>query len=293
MGGENRAINGHYFIQPVDMPSSMVAGSVAFRQGFGVLTAELPTLASVGAAKIGRGKLQYEQKNIFLYGQRLAGTIGILNRVGIDLYAGGTAAVGGDMDAVVLLGAIAHLEVGAMPKVRIFTLDDVGLQVTLGVGVGYAHNIHISPYMMISSTIDSLTKDASLEAQIIQQTKQVDVTPTLMVAEGVGPFGAQVFARPVIGVAGTAPGNALDWGAHLAFDVGRLTQWFPVAITAEYMMNYPFAGGSMRHNPGGGFYYTGRRDFSLGLVGQAQIEPQPDGTSLNMYLGQMTLQYYF
>lgn len=276
MGGEHRVVNGHSFITPSLAFSAMTNGSFSFRQGGGILTFE-------GSDLQGKPK----QASLFLYGQQFLAQIGIMNRVAIDITAGGTAAVGGDTDTLVILGALALLNVGAMPRVRVLTLDKIGLQITAGVGVYYDRFLQVSPGNALSDVLETGKID-NIGRKLLTQSEALSVVPALMIAEGVGPFGAQVSIAPRIGVAGDGKSTSLDTAVHLNFDLRRVSP-VPFAITAEYQALYEFGGGGLTHTVVPGVFYSGRRDFNIGMV--ALINPPKGGQA--QIQAQLGIQYFF
>jgi hypothetical protein len=267
MGGEYRRVNGHNFITPSIVDSAFTNTTVSFAQGFGVYDF---------AAGNASGRL-------FLYGQRLGGLIGIVNRVGIELAATGVAAVGGDVDTILNLGAIAQLRAGGMPKVRIVTVEPAGLQITLGAGAYYNRSLRMSPGELLNQAA------SGQKPQILQQTEHLEISPALMIAEGIGPFGAQIAVRPDLRAAGddSVP-HRLNTGGQLEFDFDEISP-VPVALAGEYVLGYAFEEGSdLDHTLVGGLYYSGRRDFLLG--GSFSASPSSAATLLS---GQMVMQYFF
>lgn len=274
-GGEYRVVGGHQFITPTNAYSAMMNTSFRFSQGFGVATFEQPS-PTTNQPTPGR---------LFLYGQQFQGQLGISNRVSIDLRAQGSAAIGGDLDTILGVGGLALLNVGAMPKVRLFTLENIGFQASLGAGVFYDRNLQIRPSALISKAIGDV---AGAEGQLIQQSGQLNVVPALMLAQGSGPIGVQMSAAPKIAVSATNDNkeSGFDFGTHVAFDFHKVTATVPVALAAEYGMFY--TGSGTNHFVGGGIYYSGRRDFEFGLA--SGISPS---SAISMYQGQMVMQYYF
>ncbi len=275
MGGEFRRINGHNFITPTVAHSAFTNTAFAFTQGFGVLQFKGVDLLAQ----------QEKDARIFLYGQSLGARIGILNRVSIDVAGGGSAAVGGDLDTILLFGALATMNVGGLVKARLFTLEDIGLQMSLGVGANYVRNLQVSPVAIALNAIEDLE---SVEEQIVQQADAAAVNPVLMVAEGIGPFGAQLSIGPAIGVSGEDPSTALDTALHLNFDFFGLGGYVPVAITGEYGLSYDIGSEHAGHTFVGGLHYSGRRDLDLGAI----ISVSPDEGS-SLILGSMVIQYFF
>lgn len=279
VGGEHRRINRHNFITPNYVYSAMTNGSLAFAQGLGTYSVK-----SGGA-----------DANLFYYQQTFVGQIGILNRVSIDLYASGTAAVGGDLKTVLVLGALAGVTAGGMPKVRIFTLDRIGLQVSAGVGVFYQRSVGLSPALMLNELVDSTAagREPDLGKGVLQ-FQELNIAPAVMIAEGWGPIGVQVSGSPTFAVAGdkSAVGKiGLDAGGHLAFDIHALTRYVPVALTGEYMANVAFADHTVRHNVVGGLYYSGRRDLEFGgMFGYSTMVAT--GSREASYFGGMVIHYF-
>lgn len=278
-GGEYRALGGFHFITPIEAYSAFANTSFRFAQGFGLITFQLPSPIT---GSLTDGKL-------FLYGQQLIGQIGIVNRVSVDVRAEGAAGVGGNLDSILGIGALASLNVGAMPKVRLFTLDKAALQVSFGTGAFYVRNIRIQPTALIGKATGEVQ---GAEGQLIRQAGSFNVVPALMAAVALGPVGLQTSVAPSLGVAGDQKSNGLNAGVHLGFDIRRLVSSVPVAVVAEYGLGTTFSQngqpGDTAHSLGGGIYYSGRRDFELGAI--ARVSPAETLTTLQ---GQMVMQYYF
>ncbi|MBS2018768.1 MAG: hypothetical protein JST00_38230 [Deltaproteobacteria bacterium] len=274
-GGEYRSIDGYRFITPIEAYSAFANTSFRFAQGFGVVSFEMPSPLD-GTSKPGR---------LFLYGQQLFGQIGISNRVAFDLRAEGSAGVGGNLDSILGVGALALLNTGVMPKVRLFTVKNPAIQVSVGAGAFYSRTLQIKP----SALVGKLTGDVQgAEGQIIQQVGSFSIAPALMAAYAVGPLGLQTSVGPTIGVGGDEKSSGLTAGVHAGFDLYRLTKSVPVAIVGEYGHTSTFGeAGSASNTVGGGLYYSGKRDFELGLI--SRIKPG----DLAFTQAQMVMQYYF
>lgn len=258
-GGEHRVVGGHWFITPFAVRSAMMNANFGFSQGFGQLTS--------GDAKL------------FLYSQSLTGQIGIVNRVAVELGVVGAAAVAGNLETLPVLAALANLKAGGMPKVRLLTVERIGLQLAAGAGAYYHRTLAIIPLYLLTDT----------PKQTLQQVESLEIVPALMLAEGLGPFGAQLSASPVISRALGQTTTLLDAGLHLAFDAGRLTPYFPIAVTAEYDITSSLKAGEQPvHAFGGGAYYNGRRDFSVGVLGSFRKQDPA-----SFIYGSMAFQYYF
>jgi|GEM_PF-4282932 len=280
-GGEYRTLSGYRFITPIEAFTPFLNTSFRFAQGFGVVTFDVPSPIS-GESTAG---------TLFLYGQQLFGQIGINNRVSIDIRATGAAAVGGNLDTILGIGALANLEAGAMPKVRLFTLPSPALQVSLGTGVFYSRTIQIRPSALIGRAAGDVS---SAESQLIVQAGTLNVVPALMAATAFGPLGLQTSVAPSFGVAGDRTPTGLNVGVHAGFDIHKLSRSVPLAIVAEYNLGAELSSGQDNvpagdaiNSIGGGLYYSGRRDFELGIVARTTT-----GT-LQLTQGQLVMQYYF
>lgn len=269
-GGDGRVVNEHAFITPQFAQSAFLNTSFRFAQGFGIASFSAPSPTTGGRTD---GKL-------FLYGQQLLAQVGIANRFAVDLRGQGVAAVGGDLDTIVGIGAIAQLNVGATPKVRIVTLENVGLQLTVGAGISYDRNITVKPAALIGKATGELS---GAEAQLVQQSQALNVSPTLMVAEGIGPLGLQASIAPRIAAAGEAS-SGFDAGFHAAFSFYNLTRNVPLAITGDLGLSHD---SNTQVQVGGGLYYAGRRDFELGVATSLRTG------DVSLVQGQMVMQYYF
>ncbi|MEZ4444325.1 MAG: hypothetical protein R3B72_34950 [Polyangiaceae bacterium] len=290
MGGQYRRLNGHNFIAPFTLPSAFANTAVVSRQGFGVLQFE-------GVDPLSGGT---RQSQVFAYSQRLGGQIGIVNRVAIELYADGLAALGSGVDEILTLGAIANLTAGGGAKVRIVSVESVGFQLSAGAYFEYDRTFGVSPGAYVASLLDGLTNFdpanppnvqqllADAEDALLQQQESARVAPAVMLAEGVGPFAVQAGLRTSFPIAGESSSVVLDAGGQLELDFAALTAYFPVALAAEYVLDYAFVGSQATHFVSGGLLYSGRRDLSLGLI--AGYAPNPAFTVIT---GELSLQYYF
>lgn len=269
-GGEYRVLNGHRFLTPVSSPSGFTSGSLSFVQGFGVYSFDFA--GEDGAASAGR---------LFLYSQGFFGQIGMWNRVSLDLRAQGIAAVGGDLPTIVNVGGIADVSAQLMPKVRLVSVEDAGFLASIGVGGQYRRSIFLQPGKLIGKALGDVEAGS-----VITQSEAFELTPTLMLAEGVDAFGAQLSVGPRLALAGDGEG-AMDLGVHLAFDFSRLTAWAPLALAAEYQLSASFDGGAVS-TLGGGLYYSGKQDFTVGLATQVTLQDQA-----TLIAGQLAIQYWF
>lgn len=281
MGGEHRHLNGHNFITPTAGHSAMINGALTFAQGGGATQFEGWNATT--------GKQQ--ASTVFHYGQQFLLQVGILNRVGIDVTFGGTAAVGGDVNTLLILGALANVNAGVMPRVRLLTVDSIGLQLSAGVGALYSRSILVSPGQALqraaaTGSIQNLGDD------LVRQSSSFNVNPAVMAAWGWKPIGLQVSAGPTIGVAGDGKRSGLMTDVHFNFDLRRVTP-VPFAVTFEYRLDYDFTAKAMAHTLAPGVWYSGRRDFNLGTI--VVINPPVAGDPLNLesVTGQMSMQYFF
>jgi len=87
-------------------------------------------------------------------------------------------------------------------------------------------------------------------------------------------------------------GAGITLAPHIALDFHELTKYFPVALVGEYNFDYDFSDSEDAHTITGGVYYSGRRDFDIGLVGGAALA-QPGDDGPKMFFGQMMMQYFF
>lgn len=269
--GDGRVVGGHALVTPNSVVSASVNSSFRFAQGFGLATFDF---ASVLDGQQTTGKL-------FLYGQQIVAQFGISNRFSLDLKTEGSAAVGGDLESIVGIGALANVTAGALPKVRLFTLDDVGLQATAGVGLFYSKSITLKPSAFIGKATGELQGS---EGNLVQQSNSVDVTPTLALAEGIGPLGLQASFTTRIPASGREGGLGIDAGLHATLAFSKLSSSVPLAITGEAVLSHD---ASTSGYFAGGFYYSGRKEFDLGVVFGAKT----GGVDLKQ--GQMVMQYYF
>ena len=273
--GEYRVLGGHRFVTPNNIESAIANTSVAFAQGGGVLN-----YAGVSAFNGSKRDVQ-----VFLYTQSVLATIGLANRIAFDLRASGAAAVGGDLDTILTVGAIANLNAGGMAKIRIVTLDDVGLQLAAGVGGYYSRSLNLQPIILLGKALGDAK---SLETDVIQQTSSFELVPAVMVAEGVGAFGAQLSVAPRIRTA-TGQSTSVDAGAHLTLDVGKLTPVVPIALSGEYQLSLPTGAGEKDHHIGASVFYSGRQAFNVGVLGGFHLY----GSGTQIITGGMAMQYFF
>ncbi|NUN12520.1 MAG: hypothetical protein HUU55_02655 [Myxococcales bacterium] len=283
-GGESRTLNGHHFISPLYFLSPFTNGSFSFSQGFGVYQFDF----------VGVLTGEDKQSTIFLYNQRLGAEIGILNQATINVFAMGNAAMAGDLEDILAIGGITDFGAGGGVKVRIATLEDIGMQFALATNVGYSRTLNIQPIALLNQTIDSLIGGQSdlVESQLIVTSDSLSIDPVFTAAFGTGPFGAQVgIGFPVfLGLgSGGDTSYGLSPGLHLAFDLGHYSEFSPIALTFEYQLVETLSDdGGTQHNIAGGFYYSGRRDLSVGLTAGGNFMED-----LRLIFGTINLQYYF
>ncbi len=273
--GEHRVLGGHRFVTPSYIESAFANTSVAFAQGGGVLN-----YSGVSAFSGAQRDVQ-----VFLYTQSVLGTIGIANRLAFDLRATGAAAVGGDLDTILTVGAIANLNAGGMAKIRLLTLEDVGLQVTGGVGGYYTRSLNLQPIVLLGKALGDAK---ALETDVIQQTSSFELVPAVMVAEGVGAFGAQLSVAPRIRTA-TGQSTSIDAGGQLTLDVGKLTSYVPIAVSGEYQISLPSGAAEKDHHLGASVYYSGRQAFNVGVLGGFHLY----GGGMKIITGGLAMQYFF
>ncbi len=130
----------------------------------------------------------------------------------------------------------------------------------------------------------------------VQQSDDLVVSPLLMIAEGIGPFGVQLALFPRIQTGGPKEAD-FDVNLHVAFDVQRLTRYAPIAFTFEFepqifLSDAAHDKGITTNSFAPGVYYSGRRDFSIGAVFDYTSESEGK-QSLGDYAGVLTMQYFF
>ncbi len=288
MGGEHRRLNGHNFLSPITLPSAFLNGSVGTQLGFGMLSFEGPDVLE-GGTKTSR---------VFAYEQSLGGQIGILNRVAVEVYASGTAAVGGGLEEVLVLGALADVTAGGGVKTRVVSLEDVGFQLSLGTFVQYRRDLFIRPGDFLAAAADRLpsaTTDEEVKqvlgeaaSKLLAEQEVLEIAPAVMVAEGAGIFGAHFSFSPRLPVAGSADRSVgLRTGAQAELDFVGLSSYAPIAICAEYVADYAITPDRLTHQLSSGLFYSGRRDLSLGAV-FAYAPGDITGMS-----GTLSLEYFF
>lgn len=290
MGGEHRKLHGHNLIRPALVQSAVINTSFGITEGIGLDLYE------------GTSALTGEPRTVRLisYAQTLAGQVAIANRVALELSFGGLAAVGGDVDAVLTRGAFAGLDLRATPKLRLFTVDKLGLQVSGGVGVRYQRSLTLTPGVVVTHALTdpgSLLDTQALQAEMLQQIDALTITPTVMLAEGVGALGVQLSLGPSVRAYGSDVRHGVAFGAHGALDLRNWSAVVPVALTAEFVLEHAFAAADSAalvpnaetiYTAIGGLFYSGRRDLQLGATFTAS--PRERETLL---LASMVLHYYF
>ena len=272
--GEYRILGGHRFVTPLLIDSAFANTSVAFTQGGGVFAYRGPSALDG----------QQRDAQVFLYSQGFLVTAGIANRVALDFRAAGAAAVGGDLDTILSVGAIANLNAGGMAKLRVVTLEDIGFQATVGFGAYYNKTLSLQPAILIGKALGDAK---SQEAQIVQSANSLELAPAVMIAEGLGAVGIQASASPRIR---TADGqtSVVDAGAMLTFDFGKFS-YVPIALSGEYQVSIPTSGAAVDNNMGASVFYSGRRDFNIGLLAAMYLY----GNSSKIVMGGMAMQYFF
>ena len=291
VGGEYRRLNGHNFISPFNVPSAFLNTSITTQQGFGVLQFQ-GVDPFTGDAR---------DSQVFAYAQSLGGQIGIVNRVAIEVYATGVAALGSAVEEILSIGALANLTAGGGAKVRIFSSDAAGFQLTVGTFIQYDRTFNVRPGAYLATIVDGLPnlpqpptegdlQDllADAEGQLLSQQEAAEIAPAVMLAEGVGPFAIQIATVPTFPIAGDDTSVSLEVGGQLEFDFAALTAYFPIALAGGYEMDYRFSGSDITHQVTGGLLYSGRRDLSLGLI--AGYAPDP---TITLITGTLAMQYFF
>ena len=140
---------------------------------------------------------------------------------------------------------------------------------------------------------------------LVTQTEGLAISPLVAAAQGVGPFGAQLTVSPSFVAAGDGPTD-LAIGTHLNFDILGVSEHVPVAVTGEYLISFEFpfqqtqvdretgeeqlfeSELDLSHTIGGGLYYSGRRDFTIGVNGGVLLF-----SGLTIADGNMVMQYFF
>jgi hypothetical protein len=285
-GGEHREVNGHRFITPTfEGFSAFTNSSILFEQGFGLYSANFTQNTHIPTV----GKVQPE---LFQYRQLLGGQIAIANRVSIDIRARGSADVGSNIKNLLALGVIADVEAGAMPKLRVFTLEKVGLTFSVGANIEFEHAVSLSPLSIVSALANSQKPSKG-----IAQINDYVISPVAMLAEGIGPFGLQIAAFPRL-ANGDFKQNDVFLDFHVAIDIQRITKHVPVALTFEYEPDIFLSDalksdkGSLSNQLAGGIYYSGRRDFSVGAIFQ-YATVKATGQDADQFAVLMTMQYFF
>ena len=287
-GGEYRVLNEHQFATPQYVVSPFMNASLAIGLGFGSLETE----ATDGG----------QSTKLLLFQQQLQAQFGIYNWASVELIATGSAAIGGDLEDVVNLGALAQASAGGRIKARIFTLKNVGLQLAAAAAATYEHALTLRPVALLGPSIDLLpvnvpplpqaTLDAlgvPPDAELLTTEGFTQVVPSLMLAYGTGPFGMQLSVSSPVRLPNEGDTVAfIEPGVHAAFDVGHYTLMFPIAITAEYALVQNLTDDATSHKVVGGLSYTGRRDLEFVLACGTELE-----SATTLLYGLVGLHYFF
>lgn len=273
--GEHRVLGGHRFVTPGNMESAFLNTSVASAQGVGIL--------SYRGTSVLDGTTRDAQ--VFLYTQSVLATVGIANRLAFDVRAAGVAAVGGDLDTILTVGALANLNAGGMAKIRLLTLEDVGFQATAGVGGYYTRTLNLQPSILLGKALGDAR---ALESDVIQQTSSFELVPALMLAEGVGAFGVQLALSPKIRTA-EGQSNAVDVGTQVTLDIGKVASFVPIAVSGEYQLSMPIDGAGKDHHLGASVLYSGRQAFNVGVLGGFHLF----ANDMKIMTGGIAMQYFF
>lgn len=288
-GGEYRVLNEHQFATPQYLVSPFMNASLSIGLGFGSL--------EIDASADG------QSTNLLLFQQQLQARFGIYNWASVELVARGSAAIGGDMEDVVNLGALAQASAGGRIKARIFTEKNIGIQLSGAVAATYEHSLTLRPIALLGPSSDLLPAGlppmdpatlaalgVSPDAKLLVTEGFTQLMPSLMMAYGTGPFGMQVSVSSVVHFPNEGDGTTvfLEPGVHVAFDIGHYTLMFPVAITAEYALVQNLTDTGTAHKVVGGVSYTGRRDLEFVLAFGSELEP-----STTLLYGIVGLHYFF
>ena len=119
-----------------------------------------------------------------------------------------------------------HVEERGEQKV---TVEDVGLQMSSAVYVGYSRNFAVAPGNFVAAILQDIANTGAIPSSfsryqddLFLQTEQLVITPAVMLAEGVGPFGVQIGVQGPVGAAGEGREHD-DAEAHGE----RITRWPP------------------------------------------------------------------
>lgn len=274
-GGEGREIGGHWYVTPFAGQTAIVATSFAFRQG----------IAATGA-DVGNVRIQF-----YGYEQGLRLQVGIVNRVALEAEVSGSANVAGTPDTLLAIAGLGSLRAGGGAKVRLFTWDPAGLQAAIGAGAYYTRNVVISPRQWIEQSIDQgqvLPADSA-----ILQASGLLVTPYFALTAGRGPVGVQASVTPAVALVEGETTVGLELAAQLEIDLGRVSP-VPLALVGGYSRQ---AATQEDQGPAqqvsAGLWYSGRRAFSIGLLGFYAFQDVAPEVTLTAPGGAMAFQYFW
>jgi len=263
-GGKERELNQHRFVIPSDIDHAFMVTSLAFDQGFGVLTV----------------KNQDIDGKLFLLRERFRLQLGWGNRLALEATADAHAGVAGNIDTLLALAGVANLEFAVGPKARLLTLPELGLQLSAGVNFRPSLTYSVSPASIAGGSTN----------QILQKESVSFIQPGLMVAWGQGALGLQLAIRPALTTNKETSPSELQAGATLGLDFGNLTDHtVPLALAVEYNMTKPFDGSDTEHVLTSGLFYSAKRDLQLGLRA-SRLVGKSDST---LHFATLNLGYFF
>jgi len=225
---------------------------------------------------------------------------GVSARIGLteNLYSGTTgtslAVVGTSVRLGFGLGLTAGLPIG--DSLRLAAVFDATSQPKMGVLLGPAIK---SAYDSCLTGLSNCTFDFD---QLFEQQNIVELQPGVAAAwaplRSLGLTGNVSYSHSTIdnSNSGTVTQTGLSLGAAVDFDFGAVSR-VPVGLQVTWSSLIPISGGGSSRftDVGGGFFYTGRKDLSLGLQvvdRRFRVSPSTD-VSWTTIVAMIGMRYYF
>jgi hypothetical protein len=225
---------------------------------------------------------------------------GISARVGLSetLYSGTTGAAVAVVGTNIRLGLGAGLTAGMQlgDSVRVAAILDATYAPRIGLLLGPAIK---SAYDSCQAGLSSCTFDFS---KLFDQENVFEVQPGVSAAwaplRSLGVTGnlTYVYSKIAGTNTDTPDGNAVMPGLAVDLDLGQLTR-VPLGLQVTWSSLIPISGGGSSRftDVGGGLFYTGRKDLSLGLQvvdRRFRVSPSTD-VSWTTIVAMIGLRYYF
>ncbi len=276
--GDERRVDGHVFIFPAFVASSIVASYVGLRVRLGSsIIDNVPTAVGpfrVTAVTIATG---------------LDAGIKLTDWLGIFGTAAGRSLISTNLEGLLLEGATYDFGGGGGAIVRLFHSDKTGSQLSLRGGAGYTRGQIATLYPLFSTPIDSL--DALLQRRLGDEIKTPFSTFTysgsLAFAQSIGRLlGVQLSAElggtrftqePWDSVRRVRESTAVDdftFALGVAPSIDFMAVRVPIAVMPEYVVARAASSAHIRgagdfdtfHTVGVGAYYSGRTNLQVGLL---------------------------